>query len=188
MPHWPQAAWSWFSGQHPQAWRWLPVAAEGFIFSLVKKELFTVAKILNLLFIRTSICSGSWVIPHTAKKNLLFALPSPFQKEWPLCKLKEQSRHTKCFQNPPEYREMCQLFRREDYPAVYGTNTIPKFLLGQLSGLLAHCESFRNNFTLHFQESNKTALTEISFRTRCLMCLYTHKTQMGNLLKSLFGF
>lgn len=63
---------------------------------------------------------------------------------------------------------MCQLFRGEDYPAVYGTNTIPKFLLGRL---VAYCptvktsESFRNNFDPHFKEWNKKASTEISFGT-----------------------
>lgn len=54
--------------------------------------------------------------------------------------------------------EMCQLFRGEDYPTVYGTNAIPKFHLGRL---VAYCptvktsESFRNNFDLHFEWNKK---------------------------------
>lgn len=138
------------------------------IFFLLLKELFTVAKILNLfiLLMRISICLVSWIIAHSP--GFLLFVFSPFLKKWPLCRLKEQSLHTKYFRNPPEYTEMCQLFRGEDYPAVYGTNTIPKFLLGRL---VAYCptvktsESFRNNFDPHFKEWNKKASAEISRRT-----------------------
>lgn len=117
MPHSPQSVSSRYSSQHPQARCWLPITR---IFFLLK-ELFTVEK--NTFLMRISICSVSWIIAHSAG----FFVLSSFQKKWPLCRLKEQSLHTKYFQNPLEYTEMCQLFRGEDYPTVYGTNMIPKF-------------------------------------------------------------
>lgn len=59
---------------------------------------------------------------------------------------------------PLEDTEMCQLFRGEDYPAVYGANTIPDFLVGHAVAYWPTAktsESFRNHLAPGFKELNK---------------------------------
>jgi len=144
--HWPQAVWSWFRRQHPQAWRWLPIADKGSFFVCVCVK-------------RVVYC----------RKNTELALDEfalrPFQKKWPLCKLKEQIRHIKCSQNPLEYTEMCQLFRGEDYPTVYGTNTIPKFLLGRS---VAYCPTLNHSEIMLFQRIKQNGFNRDKLHNRIL--------------------
>lgn len=135
------------------------------------------------------ICPVSWIIAHSAGFPSCLYSP-PFQSKWPLCRLKEQSRRTKYFWNPLEYTEMCRLFRGEDYPTVYGTNTIPKFFLGRL---VAYCPtvktsaSFRNNFAPHLPEWNKKRICGNLLQSR-LFSVPFQKIKRSNLIISHFGF
>lgn len=95
----------------------------------------------------------------------------------------------KVLRNPLEYTEMCQLFRGEDYPTVYGTNTIPNFLVGHVAAYWPTAktsESFRNHLAPGFKELNKKK--HVERLEQVIKCALTHTSYSGTNLIIWIGF
>lgn len=97
----------------------------------------------------------------------------------------------KVLRNPLEYTEMCQLFRGEDYPTVYGTNTIPNFLVGHVVAYWPTAktpESFRNHLAPGFKELNQKKHVERLALEQVIKCALTDTSYSGTNLIIWAGF